>query len=738
MPSLDDVRAAFAHGWAETDGPMTERVRAACAAHLAWATDHLDDPGLIEATIDTGHLEGVWATIHHRREALHAKHEKAVLKAWAAIVHELPVRDAVTRYRLAVGMHEACTAATDLTESLLHGIEEAGRGETSDLGSFAQYADDAEDNLTEATQGDNDRKNRLKAAAAAAIGWLLAHVRQSRQEAALLEALTEAVREGMAEGATAAVLLAAEQAGASGDPALIYAARLSEAVVPDGTATQVETAILSGATTDATRVLTKPDPAETGAGELVDAVTAELESTDGAAALLTDVAVGRGFSAGMQGIWARLGGRAVDWVTAGDGRVCARCDALEAGSPYPLIGAPSAPAHPRCLIGSTRVTVPNVNVMAADEPHVLTTGHAPLSTTSGGNIGSATAAAMTKARLDSGRRFMNAATEREYIGDVITIRTAFGHELTGTPNHPVATRRGWLPLAELCEGDYVLRSTRPEWELPAIDPDVENIPPCIEDVAQTFPVAFNPMPTAAEDFHGDGAGSDVHVVRADRLLVDHRPTALAQQLCQEQLGGGDVVRGASLDRSSPADLLVNADRPPTSSRVGSLSEARPLFGGGLSHACVHAFAAVTGLDADRYELQEQSVPCDAQLTRESKFALTSFVTCSDFGNVRDRISDSDWGASRPQLNTSRHQSLADEIGADPDHFTDRLKAVAGGVAADQIVDVKWEPFQGHVYNLETVNGYYIGNGILTHNCRCVTIDSDGDWPYTILSGLLGK
>lgn len=304
MPSLDDVRAAFAHGWAETDGPLTERVKGAYLAHLRWAVEHLDDPDLIEATIDVGHLEGVWATIHHRREALHAKHEKAVLEAWAAIVHDLPVHDAVTRYRGALGIHEA--------------------------------------------QDDQDRKNRLKAAAMAAVGWLLAHVRQSRQEQALLSALDDAIREGMAEGATAAVLLAAEQAGATADPDLVYAARLSEAVVPDGTAQQVETAILSGATTDATRVLTKPDSAETGAGELADAVTGELESTDGAAALLTDVAVGRGFSAGMQGVWARLGGRTVDWVTAGDGRVCARCDALEAGSPYPLIGAPSAPAHPRC------------------------------------------------------------------------------------------------------------------------------------------------------------------------------------------------------------------------------------------------------------------------------------------------------------------------------------------------------------------------------------------------------
>lgn len=305
MATLDEVRAAFAAGWADTSAPLTDAVKASCAAHLRWAAGRLDDPGLIEATIDTGHLTGVWQTIHDRRETLHARHEQAVLQAWYHVVTELPVREAVQRYRAALGLHEA-------------------------------------------TQDDKDRKARLKAAATAAIGWLLSHVRQSRQETALLDTLGEAVREGMAEGATTAVLLAAEQAAATADPDLVYAARLSEAVVPDGTAAQVETAILSGATIDATRVLTKPDPTDTPVDDLADAVTGELESADGAAAYFTDVAVGRGYTAGMLGTWVRLGSATVTFQTVGDSRVCPKCEAAEAGNPYPIMGAPHPPLHGRC------------------------------------------------------------------------------------------------------------------------------------------------------------------------------------------------------------------------------------------------------------------------------------------------------------------------------------------------------------------------------------------------------
>lgn len=302
-PTLGDVRAAFAHGWACTDAPMTEGVKAACTAHLVWAAGRLDDPGLIEATIDTAHLTGMWATIHQRREALHAKHAAKVLEVWRAVVHELPAAAAVTRYRTALGIHEA------------------GQGD------------------------DPDRRNRLKAAAAAAIGWLLAHVRQSRQEQALVDALNESIKEGMAEGATTAVLLAAEQAGETADPSLVYAARLAEAVVPDGTAQQVETAILAGATTDGTRaLLAVDDPADATAADLTGALEADGKAAD----LLVDTAIGRGYTAGMLSTWLRLGGTSYSWITVGDGRVCPICSGYEDDSPYTAMGVPSCPAHPRC------------------------------------------------------------------------------------------------------------------------------------------------------------------------------------------------------------------------------------------------------------------------------------------------------------------------------------------------------------------------------------------------------
>jgi len=45
---------------------------------------------------------------------------------------------------------------------------------------------------------------------------------------------------------------------------------------------------------------------------------------------------------------------------------------------------------------------------------------------------------------------------REYSGLLVTIKTALGNELTGTPNHPILTGKGWVALGLLKEGDQVI------------------------------------------------------------------------------------------------------------------------------------------------------------------------------------------------------------------------------------------------------------------------------------------
>src|SRR3990167_2134573 len=77
------------------------------------------------------------------------------------------------------------------------------------------------------------------------------------------------------------------------------------------------------------------------------------------------------------------------------------------------------------------------------------------------------------------------AFARLYSGQLIKIRTASGYLLSGTPNHPVLTDRGWVPLALLDEGDYVMCCVDPERMAAAVDPDEYQVPADIEKVARS-------------------------------------------------------------------------------------------------------------------------------------------------------------------------------------------------------------------------------------------------------------
>lgn len=330
------------------------------------------------------------------------------------------------------------------------------------------------------------------------------------------------------------------------------------------------------------------------------------------------------------------------------------------------------PLHPNCLVGSMRVSGP-VGVMAVDEALRLSLDPTLRRGRLDGDLSPFAAAAVAEAVGDFGRSNIGAASVREYIGQVVTIRTASGKELTGTPNHPVATRSGWVALAELQVGDHVLSSTRPEWEANPVDPDVDHVPPRIEDVAKSFTVALGPVPLAPEDFHGDGSGSDVCVVRTDGLLLDDFYSAPAEVARKSLFGGGDVPPGLGLDSLGMSGQFLRAALVPPPGSVRGRRKTLSLLRLCLAHTQVH------------------------------------------------RITATSW------LNPSAYESAADRRAADAEGFCENLFALSGEIAADEIVSVNVDAFAGHVYNLETSEGWYIGNGIVTHNCRCRIVPWMPDW-----------
>ena len=312
----------------------------------------------------------------------------------------------------------------------------------------------------------------------------------------------------------------------------------------------------------------------------------------------------------------------VGWLAESD--ACEDCVENEAASPISIDDDwpnGDVPVHPRCFPGGTVVSA-------------------------GGVVGS---------------------TARWYDGELVEIATHAGCLFAVTPNHPMLTSEGWVAAGLLAEGGDVVGCSNPERVAAEVDPHDHHGPALIEDVAVSLggagSVSAVTVPLAPEDLHGDGAGSEVCVVRTDRLLRDRVYAAFGEP-DGEKLLGGRHAELSSLAGSGSLDLLLQGMRASTSCRVCGRSVRLALL------------------------------PSSSRL-----------LQAVGGGDIPDRNPTMDEGAGEGSAVDSK---LAGEL----------LDRFPGEVVLDPIVGIRRFPFSGHVYNLQTVSGWYIANGIIAHNCRC--------------------
>lgn len=258
--------------------------------------------------------------------------------------------------------------------------------------------------------------------------------------------------------------------------------------------------------------------------------------------------------------------------------------------------------------------------------------------------------------------------ERPFTGEGIQIRTDAGNDLTGTANHPVLTPRGWVPLGELQEGDQLVIATGHQGSL-AIDQEYQQMPARIDQVATTLPMAQRvttaPVPSAPEDFHGDGSpvGGEVTVVRTDGGLLAH----LESTGCQ--MGGDDVLQFArerefASSSGCVTEALALGHDTASGGRVGSSKPGFDLSGG------------MTGVPGGL--LVPRATPFDAETIK----------------------------------------SQVDRATTDPIPSSKALDAFAGEVTLAKVVEVNRVCLTGHVFNVSTLTGWYVANGVVVSNCRC--------------------
>lgn len=421
-----------------------------------------------------------------------------------------------------------------------------------------------------------------------------------------------------------------------------------------------------------------------------DGTTQFVEDTASWSDTVARTELSRAYNDGKRELYASAGYSKWQFVAAEDELMCGECEGLdgevvEIGEPFSS-GDDAPPIHPNCVVAGTRIATDDATVGLC----------------------------------------------RWFEGSIIRIVTKLGHELTGTPDHPIATRRGWVALGAIHKGDEILSSTRAEWAL-ASNPDDGEMPPVIENITEALAMVFRGMPISTENLDGNVIDRKVDVVNPDRLLSGNDDAILAKHRLQQHFRRRFIPL-SDLDGLRPSLSLTNGGFATAGSVIRRLGDLVLLLRSsfGLLDLRRREVTANQRVIVDKNASNYRAA--DLEVNRERILRFSSTVTAKQIDFVDDVPTIGTIDTTRRAMiangNSRGHESPEYGIDADAQGFCDKLLRGAIDIALDEVCFVEINPFAGHVYNLTTKSGWYVANGIVTHNCRCTTV-SDPDAMDTI-------
>ena len=368
------------------------------------------------------------------------------------------------------------------------------------------------------------------------------------------------------------------------------------------------------------------------------------------------------------------------WVATLDDRTCIRCAALD-GETFSLGKGVKPPLHMNCLPGNSLVT--------------------PC-----GDI--------------------SLVSKRWFEGDLVVIRTSAGRELTITPNHLIATRRGWVAAKRLNPGDQVICNSGSERARAGYDLR-DNREARIEDVAEAFfsasGVVAAEVPVSAPDFHGDGAKSKVAIIGTNGGLAAKSDASSLGHIRKFLLNPRGVVHGAFARFCAFASFL-KTNFASKHGLMGRFGERLNLFGRRAVHASLLLLAGVPQRDVVLAQNEFYLGAYHPEPICDSCRADAGRVKSKDFWKPATRFFKGVYFRERtaPKDDAFFFEDGADGLPVNAETFCDRLNRQSGMVEFDDVVAVNLKKgFAGHVYNLETTKNVYLAENIVIHNCRCVRI-----------------
>lgn len=317
------------------------------------------------------------------------------------------------------------------------------------------------------------------------------------------------------------------------------------------------------------------------------------------------------------------------------------------------------------------------------------------------------------------------AYRRPYKGDLIVIHTAAGRDLACTPKHPILTDRGWVAAEFLDLGDKVIAHLVGNWESVG-DAKDDDVPSFIEDVAESFLVSRGviavEVPVTAPDFHGDGSGSEIAVVATDWSLCVEGDAALAKD-CGDPIliDRGTATASCVVGAGGRVERCV-ADLSTSGGGVSSRDVRATLIGAHPIHPSELLLGSAADVNAGRLETPTDNICGDV-------LPFSDGVNSDSIAVHADRARHIEGGDIPATVRSTAGppQGAVDDATADARLFDDIRNTESGVMESDAVISLSRRSFCGHVYNLETESGWFVAEGIITHNCRSASVPVVKSW-----------
>ena len=314
-----------------------------------------------------------------------------------------------------------------------------------------------------------------------------------------------------------------------------------------------------------------------------------------------------------------------------------------------------------------------------------------------------------------------AVYRRKYTGELITIRTSHGHELTVTPNHPILTDKGWVAANLLEVGSNVVSRAILDGE-GGIGPNPNHGISAIED---KFNLLFHggdvfSLSPSACNFHGDIPDHEVDVVFRKGFLWDSTNATFCEHIKQDSLH----CASKAPYRFKSISTLYKAFFCSLHSFHGIVSRISNRFAPVFTASFMDALCSL-GFIISKWNAKVRKIFSDRPLANTdltSNFILpeSRVIHGEQVSRYKPGLSEEViLPISAAHIDAFTFETIQDCLDGAMFVSCDGSNGNTGEIQIDRIVDIKRETPQSsfvHVYNLQTETGWYFSNGIISHNC----------------------